>query len=496
MKTILSAVFALGVLLLPAALRGAEPPAPLRVEGNKVLANGKPIRLRGINWGWWQLQGTRYTENDMKRCAEWGANVIRLAFYWDKFVQPGTVTLDEQKVKAIDEVISWAKKYGIYVILDMHTVPGGKAKNHCGIYKNKKDLDNFTGLWQQFARRYKNEPVVAAYELMNEPDTAPNNHALYQKTVKAVIDGIRKVDADKMLVVSGDDSSIHQSSLDEYAKQDDPNVLYTFHYYQGSWPKDWLGNSGERDGITGTLPWTWYERTFKMERPGKSPAKARLMLRSDANKGTAWFDDLTVTDAKTGKVLGKWSFSKDTEKFTKERGELPFEFYDKNVGHNAPGSLAVRGTTEYHGWLGPEIPVQDGAELTVSGWIKLEKATGYTYLGICWMGLELMTKDTIRQSLKKTAEFARKYNVPVFVGEFAVERQVGAEGYQAKTTADRIAVFEELGYHWTYWNFRETTDSNSMALHPHRRDGSDYPINEPLLKSLKDGWALNREAAK
>lgn len=432
----------------------------------------------------------------MKRCAEWGANVIRLAFYWDKFVQPGTVTLDEQKVKAIDEVISWAKKYGIYVILDMHTVPGGKAKNHCGIYKNKKDLDNFTGLWQQFARRYKNEPVVAAYELMNEPDTAPNNHALYQKTVKAVIDGIRKVDADKMLVVSGDDSSIHQSSLDEYAKQDDPNVLYTFHYYQGSWPKDWLGNSGERDGITGTLPWTWYERTFKMERPGKSPAKARLMLRSDANKGTAWFDDLTVTDAKTGKVLGKWSFDKDTEKFTKERGELPTEFYDSSVGHNAPGSLAVRRTTEYHGWLGPEIPVQDGAELTVSGWIKLEKATGYTYLGICWMGLELMTKDTIRQSLKKTAEFARKYNVPVFVGEFAVERQVGPEGYQAKTTADRIAVFEELGYHWTYWNFRETTDSNSMALHPHRRDGSDYPINEPLLKSLKDGWALNKEAAK
>lgn len=233
-----------------------------------------------------------------------------------------------------------------------------------------------------------------------------------------------------------------------------------------------------------------------MERPGKSPAKARLMLRSDANKGTAWFDDLTVTDAKTGKVLGKWSFSKDTEKFTKERGELPFEFYDKNVGHNAPGSLAVRGTTEYHGWLGPEIPVQDGAELTVSGWIKLEKATGYTYLGICWMGLELMTKDTIRQSLKKTAEFARKYNVPVFVGEFAVERQVGPEGYQAKTTADRIAVFEELGFHWTYWNFRETTGPETMALHPHRRDGSDYPINEPLLKSLKDGWALNREAAK
>ena len=98
--------------------------------------------------------------------------------------------------------------------------------------------------------------------------------------------------------------------------------------------------------------------------------------------------------------------------------------------------------------------------------------------------------------MKTPAEFARKYNVPVYVGEFAVERQVGPKGYQAKTTADRIAVFEELGFHWTYWNFRETTGPETMALHPHRRDGSDYPINEPLLKSLKDGWALNKEAAK
>lgn len=491
-KIILGAIFACGIFLLSDAFC-AEALAPLHVEGNKVMANGKPIRLRGINWGWWQLEGTRYTENDMKRCAEWGANVIRLPFYWDRFVLPGTVQLDEQKVKAMDEVIGWAGKYGIYVILDMHDVPGGKAKEHCGIYKNKKDLSNFIALWQQFARRYGNVTTVAAYELMNEPDTLPNNRALYQKTVKAVIDGIRKVDSDKMLVVSGDDGSIHQSSLDKFAKQDDPNVLYTFHYYQGSWPADWLGNSGERDGVSGSLPWTWYERVYKLDHPEKFPTKVRLMLRSDVNSGTAWFDDVSVTDVKTGKVLGKWSFDKGPETFKKERGELPSEFYDKAVGHDAPGSLAVRGTTEYHGWISPEIPVRHGAELKVSGWIKTKNATGNSYLGICWMGLELMTRNSIRQALKTTAEFARKYNVPVFVGEFAVERQVGPEGYQARTTADRIAIFEELGYHWAYWNFRETTDPNTMALHAQRRDGKDYPINEPLLESLKGGWSLNKQ---
>lgn len=35
-----------------------------------------------------------------------------------------------------------------------------------------------------------------------------------------------------------------------------------------------------------------------------------------------------------------------------------------------------------------------------------------------------------------------------------------------------------------------------MALHAQKRDGGDYPINEPLLKVLKEGWRKNAQSAR
>ena len=74
MKQILTVCAAALVLVLPAAEL-----MPVKVSGNKLVAGGKELRLRGINWGWWHLKGTEYTEEDMKRQAGWGANMLRLA---------------------------------------------------------------------------------------------------------------------------------------------------------------------------------------------------------------------------------------------------------------------------------------------------------------------------------------------------------------------------------------------------------------------------------
>lgn len=64
-------------------------------------------------------------------------------------------------------------------------------------------------------------------------------------------------------------------------------------------------------------------------------------------------------------------------------------------------------------------------------------------------------------------------------------------------TADsRIRVMEEAGFYWTYWNFRETTNPDSMALHAQKRDGGDDPIHEPLLKVLKEGWRKNAQSGR
>jgi len=60
--------------------------------------------------------------------------------------------------------------------------------------------------------------------------------------------------------------------------------------------------------------------------------------------------------------------------------------------------------------------------------------------------------EQIHVKLKNVIEFQKKYNVPIFVGEFGVVCWAkGADKY----LRDCIAVFEEYGWDWTYHAFRE-----------------------------------------
>lgn len=474
----------LGVCCILCSNASALP--PLQVKGEKIFAGEHEIRLRGINWGWWGQGGTRYTENEMKQMRAWNVNVIRLAFFYDQ-ISTEAGKLDPQKIKQVDEVVAWAKKYGVYVILDMHTVPGTYVR----FFAEPELQEQFISLWRELAQRYKDEPTVGAYELMNEPDTVPKNTALLEKIVTRTITAIRAIDSAKIIVVSGDNISWHDTSLVDSTKQMDSNVLYTIHYYPGCLPDSWLGTLGEDKGVSGTQGWTRFRQVYDFSKTSPSRANTFLpMLRSTANQGDAWFDDLEFRNLRTGKVV-KFSFDRDAEGFTPERPPVDCMKYDPHEGHNAPGSLYVGNTPEYNGWCGPKFPMNPTDRIEVSGWIKLNQATGQTFIGLSFSGQKLMELPEIRQSLKQSAAFQKRYHVPIYVGEFAVESQVAGRAYQERTTAERIQAFEELGYHWTYWNYRETTNPDTMALHPHKANGENYPVNAELLRALRSGWEKN-----
>ena len=57
------------IALLPVFCCWATPP-PLRISAGKLTAANQEIHLRGINWGWWHLKGTVYTEEHMHKQAE------------------------------------------------------------------------------------------------------------------------------------------------------------------------------------------------------------------------------------------------------------------------------------------------------------------------------------------------------------------------------------------------------------------------------------------
>jgi len=216
------------------------------------------------------------TEADIKRIAELGFNSVRPALNARLFLTEGE---DNQFVdegfELLDNLIRWCKKYHLYVIIDMHAAPGGQtganiddsANDQCELFSNPKNEELLIRLWMKIAERYKDEPTIAAYDLLNEP--LPENTGaakmyknklvpLYERLIKA----IRLVDQQHMFTLEGYNWAGNWS---EFTKPLDYNMFFQFHYYCWSRPDNlsdidyylrkrdqlntpiWVGETGEKD---------------------------------------------------------------------------------------------------------------------------------------------------------------------------------------------------------------------------------------------------------
>ena len=85
--------------------------------------------------------------------------------------------------KHLDRAIDICAQNGIYTVIDMHTAPGGQNGGwHCdsGIHlakfwEHKGFQDSLVWLWEEIAKRYKNNTWVAGYNLLNEPSDEKGN---------------------------------------------------------------------------------------------------------------------------------------------------------------------------------------------------------------------------------------------------------------------------------------------------------------------------------
>ncbi len=221
---LLALVCALCYLSLAAAAK--QTPAALQflhTEGESIRnENNEQIFLRGTNFGGWGIMEDwfcpytspageeimfdalverfgldkthalmqRYRENwiteqDFKNVAELGMNVIRLPIWYRNFQRDdnGTWYRDangEIDWHELDNMVALCKKYGLYLIIDLHGLPGYQNDYaHCGRSKSMSLFDDTAkaaryrdvvkDFWVTLATRYKDEPAVAMYDLMNEP---------------------------------------------------------------------------------------------------------------------------------------------------------------------------------------------------------------------------------------------------------------------------------------------------------------------------------------
>nr|WP_300304549.1 cellulase family glycosylhydrolase [uncultured Anaerostipes sp.] len=164
-----------------------------------------------------EYQNNWITEQDIRTIAKAGCNVVRVPFWYRNFMKDAdgtwlTEKLDDNPgIQKLDWLIETCQKYGVYVILDMHGCPGGQNAGHttggrtCELYTNEHYQDVMEELWVTIAERYKNNPAVAAYDIMNEAqewdgDVASDpRNKVYDRMLKA----IREVDSDHIITIEG-----------------------------------------------------------------------------------------------------------------------------------------------------------------------------------------------------------------------------------------------------------------------------------------------------
>ena len=65
----------------------------------------------------------------------------------------------------------------MYLILDLHAAPGGQGYNadisdyddsKPSLWESKENRDKTVAFWKKIAERYKDEPWIGGYDLINE----------------------------------------------------------------------------------------------------------------------------------------------------------------------------------------------------------------------------------------------------------------------------------------------------------------------------------------
>jgi len=123
---------------------------------------------------WIEFRKNYIAEADIQRIAELGYNSVRPALNARRFLtEDDNPVFIEEGFALLDRLVQWCKKYGVFVIIDMHAAPGGQtganiddsANDRPELFMDEKYQDRLIRLWVKIAEIYKDEPAVCAYDL-------------------------------------------------------------------------------------------------------------------------------------------------------------------------------------------------------------------------------------------------------------------------------------------------------------------------------------------
>jgi hypothetical protein len=172
------------------------PPTPLKSLKSKITHSS--TQFRGV------MSPATFRDEDIKTLGmDWNANLIRwqLVNTLPKDKIYSLTKYDDwlnAKLNELDKVLIACKKYGVRVVIDLHSPPGGRdSTTETSMFYNKTFNDHFISIWKRIAQRYKGNTTVWGYDLVNEPvqEDLPSTEMNYRNTQIRAAEAIRQIDS-------------------------------------------------------------------------------------------------------------------------------------------------------------------------------------------------------------------------------------------------------------------------------------------------------------
>lgn len=558
----LLALLVLGVLVSTGCSPGADTGAPstgdseltgfVQADGRGLAVDGEPTRLEAVNFtnrydasitADELVTSGHHSERDYERVKELGFNSVRFAFRGEWYVQ------DREAFWAwLDQNVEWARQHGVRLILDLHIPIGGywlgsdpesadfRLWTDAGVRQQNVDL------WASIAERYRDEPAVAAYDLLNEPVTTDSSGEQWRSLAQDMTEAIRAVDRNHLLVIGavyGTDGGFDPEGVERHLLVDDDNAMYDFHFYDpyrythqfapwvpnardgGSYPDpDHLVRTAEPRVLTGnrigtaslppgTSDWEEYDSGLVTVEERDATAASPQVVVEGRMDGTAYFDSIRVTEyGPDGTEIREVLHDRlDEDSATawypwtgEDRGDASVEHTRESSGHQDDASLSIRGTVPSGaGWSSSEnvFPVVPGHQYRIRGYMRGKEVAGAEgqdpRVGL---RLELYgeqpdapgggflprDEEYLDHAMSAHLRFGAEHGVPMSVLEFGTIRhtfEIEGKGGD-RWVGDALALLREHDLSFAYWEYHDLDMGVYLNL-----DGEDGEPNEALQEVLR-----------
>ncbi len=417
----------------------------LKTSGQQIVnENGENVLLRGIGFGGWMLQegymlriynegqqhkikdrivdviGAEKTGEfynawlanhvrkiDIDSLKSWGFNSVRLPMHYNLFTLPiedepvaGNHTWLTKGFQMTDSLLNWCEANKMYLILDLHAAPGGQGTDSNisdrdpekpSLWDSNLNMHKTITLWKKLAERYKDEPWIGGYDIINEPNWGFTDYEIdknglnekvnapLRKLMIDITNAIREVDTNHIIIVEGNGWGNNYSGI--FPLWDD-NMVISFHKYWNYNDQNsiqnalkmreeqnapiWLGETGENSNVWFTqaielveshnIGWAWwplkklgfnnpleikftpeYEKLLAYwygegDKPSNEEAYKTLMSLADGSKLENCFYHKDVIDAMFRQV-----YSLETKPFKEHQlsSSLSINAVDYDLGRNS-----------------------------------------------------------------------------------------------------------------------------------------------------------------